>query len=1207
LSAQRPPGPRSFPENRGLAERIMMANQHRDVDQPSKGERPTAVDVFHSASPYEDDELGFADGKTFGGARSSSVFGKLGPRDYCGFEIDNTGHFESPGFEGVPTPSTVEAPVSGISGDFARGRSGRTDAAVVGGRRVGISPSETVQEERPKGTHADRWHEIGEANRPHVGVFSRPRTPEVPGYEILGELGRGGMGVVYKARQCRLNRIVALKMILAGDYAGPDAVERIMAEAEIVARLQHANIVQIYGIGDCDGRPYVELEYVGGGSLADRLDGTPWPPRAAARLVESLAMAMAEAHRMGIIHRDLKPANILMTDDGTPKITDFGLAKSIEKNTGLTRTESILGSPRYMAPEQAEGHTREVGPAADVYALGTNLYELLTGRPPFVAPTVLATLDLVKNAEPVAPKRLQPGLASDLETICLKCLRKEAAERYTSADALAEDLTRYLNDEPILARPTSSWERGWKWVRRRPSLAALVAVSSLSILASAGGGLWYRADVSRQRELVNRRVEGARNQVRKYVESGQEAVRREDWDNARTQLSSALALAHSELRLAPIRDQATKVLALVNSKIAERARRDAARARFSEFQRYYDEAVFYQSQYTGLDPDANLLASRAVARRALEQFEPDKGEGAGLVLAPAHFDRAEIEMITTRYYELALFLAEAISQALPGENIASQVQEAMRMLDRVKRVRSPTAVFHNRRAVCLEQTGDVNGAEAERRLAETMARTDHSSVDDFLEGEAAYHTRNYAKAVQAFRRVLSLEPDHFWGQYLLAICHLKEHRPSEAQAALFACQNRRPGFVWTYLLKGFAEGEMREFDLAEDDFKRATELGLGEAERYVMLVNRGVMRVRQGRHEAATEDFSTAIALKPNQFQAYIDLAQAFQKLGRLDDAMQALDRAIEKTPGQAVLHRARAQLHRLRSENEAALGDLDRAIKQSSSRDPAKAGDHLDRGLILQRAGRYVEALAECDRALELQPGRSDVHRARGAILVKLKRFDEAIRSFDVCIKKENASPILYEARGLALAYSGSYDRAIADYTLALSKGQRTAPLLTHRGWAYLFGGAPGPAVRDFDEALKRDPSDDRALSGRALANIQQHKILEAVADARACSHANAQDPRLLYNAARVYCQAAAFLEADPVRSRNEWADAGRYRALSLALIVRSLGLLHEAERAQFWTQLIRGDAALEPIRKSTKFLELEAQITRTIGRRSPAGVTPR
>jgi eukaryotic-like serine/threonine-protein kinase len=476
-----------------------------------------------------------------------------------------------------------------------------------------------------------------------------------------------------------------------------------------------------------------------------------------------------------------------------------------------------------------------------------------------------------------------------------------------------------------------------------------------------------------------------------------------------------------------------------------------------------------------------------------------------------------------------------------------------------------------------------------------------------VEGEEAYHQREYRRAVAAFRRVLGGQPDHFWAQYLLAICHLKEHRPAEAQAVLTACQNRRPGFVWTYLLKGFAEGEMREFDLAEDDFARATELGLGEADRYVMLVNRGVMRIRRGRYEAATTDCLSAIALKPNQFQAYIDLAQAYRNLGRLDDAMNALNGAIEQVPGRGVLHRARAQLHRLRSEDREALSDLDLAIKWSSPDDPALAGDHLERALIHQRAGRHAEALAECDRAATLQPGRTDVHRARGAVLVKLKRFDDAIRSFDVCLARGSPSAALYEARGLALAYSGSYDRAIADYTLALSKGERTTSLLTHRGWAYLFSGAPGPAARDFDEVLRRDHSDNRALSGRALANVQQHKIREAIADARASAQTSAQDSRSLYSAARVYCQAAAYLEADPARSRGEWDAAGCYRVESLALIVRSLGLMPEAERAQFWTQVIKGDGALEPIRKSKKFLELEAQIVRTTGRGSVAGGTSR
>ena len=205
-----------------------------------------------------------------------------------------------------------------------------------------------------------------------------------------------------------------------------------------MARLRHPNVVRVHAIGDSDGRPFVELEYLEGGSLASRLDGTPWARRAAARLIETLAQALAEAHRMGIVHRDLKPANILMTEDGTPKIADFGLAKSSDRDLGLTRTNSIIGSPSYMAPEQAEGRARDVGPAADIYALGAILYELLTGRPPFVGPNVLATLNMVRHAEPVPPRHLQPGISPDLETICLKCLRKDPDHRYASADALAE-------------------------------------------------------------------------------------------------------------------------------------------------------------------------------------------------------------------------------------------------------------------------------------------------------------------------------------------------------------------------------------------------------------------------------------------------------------------------------------------------------------------------------------------------------------------------------------------------------------------------------------------------------------------------------------------------------------------------------------------------------------------------------------------------
>jgi predicted Ser/Thr protein kinase len=297
--------------------------------------------------------------------------------------------------------------------------------------------------------------------------------PALPGYEIVKELGRGGMGVVYQARQTALKRTVALKMILAGAHAGEAELARFRTEAEAVARLQHPNIVQIHEVGERDGLPYFSLEYVDGGSLADQIDGTPWPGRQAAELVEVLARAVDYAHQRGVVHRDLKPQNILLTADGTPKITDFGLAKQLQEQRGLTRTGAVLGTPSYMAPEQAEGKVKAIGPAADVYGLGAILYELLTGQPPFQAAAALDTLLLVLSADPVAPRERNPSVSSDLETICLKCLHKEPARRYAAAVELAEDLRCFLAGEPIAARPPSAWERvrqawnrGERWARQ---------------------------------------------------------------------------------------------------------------------------------------------------------------------------------------------------------------------------------------------------------------------------------------------------------------------------------------------------------------------------------------------------------------------------------------------------------------------------------------------------------------------------------------------------------------------------------------------------------------------------------------------------------------------------------------------------------------------------------------------------------------------
>jgi hypothetical protein len=330
--------------------------------------------------------------------------------------------------------------------------------------------------------------------------------PAIAGYEILGVLGRGGMGVVYRAREVHLNRPCALKMILAGAHATPEAAVRFRSEAQAIAQLQHPNIVQIHRVGEADGLPFFELEYVEGGSLDQRLDGTPWPAGRTAGLVEVLARAVAEAHRRGIIHRDLKPGNVLLTADGTPKIADFGLAKSLNVDSGLTATDSIMGSPSYMAPEQAWGHTKQLGPLADVYSLGAILYELLTGRPPFKGATLLETLEQTKTAEPVPPSRLVPGTPRDVETIALKCLRKEPGKRYDSAAALAEDLRRFLGGEPIVARPVPPWERAWRWCGRHPAPAALTAAVVLVAALGMTGILWQWGEAVKARDLASRRA-----------------------------------------------------------------------------------------------------------------------------------------------------------------------------------------------------------------------------------------------------------------------------------------------------------------------------------------------------------------------------------------------------------------------------------------------------------------------------------------------------------------------------------------------------------------------------------------------------------------------------------------------------------------------------------------------------------------------------
>jgi tetratricopeptide (TPR) repeat protein len=603
--------------------------------------------------------------------------------------------------------------------------------------------------------------------------------PKLTHYEIAAELGRGGMGVVYKARHHRLKRFVAVKMFQPGRQPTPRELARFRTEAEAIARLQHPNIVQIFEVGQENGLPFLALELAEQGTLAQKLQGLPFTPRAAAELVETLARAIQHAHDNQIVHRDLKPANVLFAKDGVPKITDFGLAKVLETDADAppeaTRPGEPIGTPRYMAPEQAAGQPDQVGPATDVYALGTILYECLTGQVPFASSSPLETMVKIRRDEPPSPRRLQRSIPRDLETICLHCLQKQPERRYASAHALADDLRRFLRGEPIQARPTPAWERVWKWSRRHPAWAALLGLASVLLF----GGVVLLI-------LREHRVARTRTEVTGLVKEGQEALARHDDQQARIKFEAALSKVLAEPAL---RDQELFVRGWLDHGI-QNAEKQRWRKRQPPplFDERRDDA-FVQNIVLDRQP-----GNHDTIHAALE-FAVEAGEREQLLLLEAD-----------------LLMREGDAAG------------ALAVLDAAKGIES--RLWHNRRADCLARLSRTDEADRERSQALQFARQD--AVESFWSGVDRFRVRDWAGSVDDFDRVLMAQPDHFAGRLLQAVCFLRLKRSSEAKVALTACIAQRPGFAWSYLFRSEAHLQLADHASAAQDLQHALEMKLND-------------------------------------------------------------------------------------------------------------------------------------------------------------------------------------------------------------------------------------------------------------------------------------------------------------------------------------------------------------------------------------------
>jgi tetratricopeptide (TPR) repeat protein len=510
------------------------------------------------------------------------------------------------------------------------------------------------------------------------------RLPQLPGYDVEAMLGRGGMGIVYKARHLRLNRIVALKMLLAGAYAGAHERARFQREAEAVASLRHANIVQIYDVGDHDGCPYFTMELLEGGSLAQALAGTPLAARRAAGLLTTVAEAVHVAHQAGIVHRDLKPANILLTAEGTPKVVDFGLARHFDGEPTLSLSGARIGTPSYMAPEQVTGTVRAIGPATDIYALGALLYEMLTGRPPFRAETAAETERQVIAVEPVPPARLNPKVPRDLETICLKCLHKDPERRYADAGALAEDVRRFVEGRPIRARRISLLERAWRWCRRNPTGAALALAVVVLVGLSVGGALWIQRQQLERRMEAQLRRERARSAIERVLGHQEDLRERGRWEDAKLELAQAemrlddarsdelqrrLARAHSEL------DRAIRAEAEDPGLVLRMAKSEAELGRAGRVEALLERAISRQPRDANTWVQAGLVRDRlgrtreaaADFARAIELLPPDRflaSPRSGLILELAGHERVFSALLEARPDDKHLWIGRGRYHAL---------------------------------------------------------------------------------------------------------------------------------------------------------------------------------------------------------------------------------------------------------------------------------------------------------------------------------------------------------------------------------------------------------------------------------------------------------------------------------------------------------------------------------------------------------------
>jgi len=811
-------------------------------------------------------------------------------------------------------------------------------------------------------------------------------------YQILEEIARGGMGIVYKARQISLNRIVAVKMILSGPLASETEIKRLQFEAESVANLQHPNIVAVHEAGRCDGHSYLTMEYIEGQTLSEIVREHPLPPGQAGRYVKEMAEAIHYAHQQGTLHRDLKPSNVLIDNKDRVRITDFGLAMRVAGDSELTQTGQILGTPSYMPPEQAQLQRELIGPASDIYSIGAVLYKLLTGRPPFQAETDMVTMWQLIETEPISPRLLNPAVPKDLETICLKCLEKEPHKRYATAEQLAHDLDRFLHGEPILARPIGRFARAWRWCRRHPSTSGMIASVALLVAGIFGGSLWYLHDRG-ERRAAEIRLETEREQRVARLEQGIEqaldradALRKQSWlltdqplkwsaalQSARASYQQAASLLNQEPgSVSPV---LIERLQKVDRGLVEDERDQKLAARYDEILMEMAEVDIEKSVFKqNIGPEK--------IREALAEYGVLVGETPVSELAARFNDRpATIQKTLVAALDLGLiynprnggrseekdWLLSAL-RAVDSDPWRTTVRESInggRGKDLPRLAREADLSAHPTSLLLVLSSALFRTGHKDEALS-LLNRLHADRPDDFWVNQTAGATYSELKspetAARFYQAALAIRPDNagIWlnfGNSLLDAKNLMDAVSAYRKAIAL-----QPKYAAAHYQLGLALDRQKKFAEAETSYRRALALNPHSRVLPFFLNNLGTNLMIQQKYTEAEACFRSSLRKNPNQAPVYFSLGTALRFHGMMS-----------------------LELKRLRAAERRYAGALQLA--------PENSRYHLEMGILQADQNKLNEAVESFRRALELNPENAAAHVNLGVVQAILNQPDESER----------------------------------------------------------------------------------------------------------------------------------------------------------------------------------------------------------------------